>query len=609
MVDVRNGLAGPLLCGLAVGLSAVSFPAHSVVISEARFKELGGDLAAKEATFPGVARQLRAFSLAPQFLAVGRLGGCTATWLGEQGPHSFFLTASHCVQSTHGQATRNRLTFLDAKGRVIAAGEGWAVKPPKVEGDRLPPRFFAFFDDIAVVRLPRRSTPTDWFGAPLPPPVLAEDDLQIGEVVHFIGYGARGVGETYIHRDGEDPRMSGESTISAFFDEERGVYSPFQPLDGRSFSAGIDRGDSGSAWWRVRQGDWQVSAVTAGGNGRLPKRSSPWTWLSMAPQVSRYAAWIDGIFPGAVLQSERMSVTASAPFVSRNHVGDPSGQRVHFLVPSQLGVEGPADGRWSGATGFSMITVAVKETRTGATAKVRLRAHRDAGCRVLPIEDAMSCPGSQINRLKVAFRTEDNPGLKPGAYTGRFDVNVVAGLDVSRQERLTLRLDIRHLLRGQVSTTAAYASPNLAGHAAYGAVYYTVPAQERARGPVAGLWNGSDLPSRILVTVRDAVSGQEREIVLRARRDPLCGGGRMTRMEDAITCQRRSAGPVTVGFHREDNPHLPAGLHRGQVTLQANDWMDRNFHQLIELDVDLDTLDAAAGAAPDQAMARASPSP
>jgi len=87
----------------------------------------------------------------------------------------------------------------------------------------------------------------------------------------------------------------------------------------------------------------------------------------------------------------------------------------------------------------------------------------------------------------------------------------------------------------------------------------------------------------------------------------------MTRMEDAVTCQRRSAGPLTVGFHHEDNPHLPAGLHRGRVTVQAHDWMDRNFHQLIELDVDLDTLHAAAGAAAgaaaDQAMARASPSP
>ena len=64
-----------------------------------------------------------------------------------------------------------------------------------------------------------------------------------------------------------------------------------------------------------------------------------------------------------------------------------------------------------------------------------------------------------------------------------------------------------------------------------------------------------------------------------------------------------------MGFHREDNPHLPAGLHRGRVTVQAHDWMDRDFHQLIELDVDLDTLDAAAGAAADPAMARASPSP
>lgn len=601
MRDCRVGGVVQVL-GLACALSGGVFvptDAHAVMISEAKFVELGGNLGAVDQTFPAVLSQLRARSLSAQFLAVGMIDRCTASWLGEQGAHTYLLTAAHCVDSASGQAKTIRQTFRDWRSQVIAQGEGWAFKPPRRPGSR--PGWY-LSEDIAVLRLPRVATPVDARGGRLVPPTIAEDDLMVSDVIHFLGYGLTGVGSAYVPVPRAQRRVTGEALVRGLTAQGRSVVTGYEPEAGNASWAFPVSGDSGSALWRVRQGYWQMVGVSA---------SMYWkpVFLAQAPQVSRYAAWIDGIFSGAVRQSERMTVTASMPFVSRNHVGDPSGETVHFVIPPQPGAVGPIVGRGSDVKGLSMITVAVKETRTGATDQVRLQAHRDAGCRVSPIEDAAPCPGSGNNRLNVAFRPEDNRGLKPGAYVGRFEVDVLAGSDRARRERVTLHLDIRHLLRGQVSTTAAYVSPNLAEHATHGTVYFTVPAQERARGPAAGLWNGSDIPSRILVTVRDAVSGQEREIVLRARRDPLCGGGRMTRMEDAITCQRRSAGPVTVGFHREDNPHLPAGLHRGQVTLQANDWMDRNFHQLIELDVDLDTLDAAAGAAPDQAMARASPSP
>ena len=599
--DCRGGRVVPVL-GLAGALSGGLFVptnAEAVMISEAKFVELGGNRDAVERTFPAVLAQLRARSLSAQFLAVGMIDRCTATWLGEQGPHTYLLTAAHCVHAASGQATANRQTFRDWRGQVIAQGEGWAVKPPHRPGTR--PGWY-LSEDIAVLRLPRVATPVDARGRRLDSPTIAEDDLQVSDSVHFVGYGRAGVGSTHVPVPRAQSRVTGEALVSDVIAQGRSVVTAYEPRASHPSWAFPVSGDSGSALWRANQGYWQVAGVAA---------SMYWepVFLAQAPQVSRYAAWIDGIFPAAVRQSERMTVTASTPFVSRNHVGDPSGATIHFVIPPQHGAAGPSVGRWSGVNGLSMITVEAREARTGATAQIRLRAHRDAGCRVSPIEDAAPCPGSTNNQLNVAFRAEDNRSLKPGAYIGRFDVEVLAGADRSRRARATLHLDIRHLLRGQVSTTAAYVSPHLAEHAAHGMVYYTVPAQERARGPMAGLWNGSDLPSRIHVRVRDAVTGQEREIVLRARRDPRCGGGRRTRMEDAVTCQRRSAGPLTVGFHREDNPHLPAGLHRGRVTVQAHDWMDRDFHQLIELDVDLDTLDAAAPAAADQAMARASPSP
>ncbi|WP_431102627.1 trypsin-like serine protease [Roseateles noduli] len=568
-----SGLAFALVGGLTVVPTA-----HALIINEAKFVELGGNLGAVDQTFPLVAAKLRARSLSAQFLTTGWIDRCTATWLGEQGPHTYLLTAAHCIDSSSGQAKAIRQTFQDWYGHVVAAGPGWAFKPPQ-SADAAPRWDYA--EDIAVLRLPRWATPVDAAGRPLERPTISETDLQARETVHFAGYGLTGVGMTRLDLPREDRRMAGEAVISRPFSEGRGIYTSYDPVNAGTSWAFPFRGDSGSAWWRLQDGYWLLSGMTAGGTTRPVQ--------AMSPQVSRHAAWIAGIFPGAVLQSQRMSVTASAPFVSRNHAHDPSGPAVFFVIPPQAGAAGPAVGRWSGTAGMSWITVDVRESRTGATAQVRLRAVRDAGCRRTPIDDAVPCPGSRDNRLKVAFRAEDNPGLKPGAYVGRFDVEALSWSDRSRQERVTLHVDVRHLLRGQVSTTAAYVSPNLAELAAHGPVYYTVLPQPRAWGPATGLWSGSQLPSRIDVTVRDAVTQRDRQVVLRAQRDPLCSG-QMTRMEDAVTCQRRSAGRVMVRFHREDNPQLPAGLHRGRVTLQARGWTDRAFDQLIEIDVDLDTL-------------------
>jgi hypothetical protein len=568
---------------LSIGILLAPSTASAVFISEAKFVELGGKLAEIDASFPEVTWLLRQHSLSEQFLAVGRIDGCTATWLGEQGPHTYLLTAAHCVSWSSGQAVANSVTFLDWRGKVIAQGKGWAFTPVRTRGE---PGKWEIHDDIAVLRLPRVATPVDSRGRRLEPPTIAEKDLSRGETIHFVGYGHTGVGRTYRDLPGGQRRITGEAAIEGFFDDFQGVYTRSEHQAASPSWAFTRPGDSGSAWWRTQHGYWQVSAVSSGGtNWPSPQ--------SLAPHVPRHAAWIHGIFPGAVLQSERMAVTESQPFVSRNHVRDPSGQRVHFIVPAQADVTGPSVSQWSGADGHSVIRVMARESRTGALAELRLRAHRDAGCRRSAMEDAAPCPAARSNRLQVAFLPDDNPRLKPGVYTGRFDVEVLAGMDRSRQERLTLHLDIRHLLRGRVTPQAAYRSPNLAEQVSQGTVYYTVPAQDGTQGPRSGLWSGSPGPSRIEVTVRDAVTGQRRQVHLRAERDPLCGG-RSTRMEDGSTCQRAAAGPVTVGFHAEDNPGLPAGLHRGRLLLQARGWMDRDFEQLIELDIDLDTLDASA---------------
>ncbi len=570
---------------LSIGVLLLPVVAGAVAISESMFIKLGGNLAALDATFPRVNALLRQRSLADQFLAVGRIAGCTATWLGEDGPHTYLLTAAHCLSWSGGQVAVSHWSFRDWRDRIIAEGDGLAFVPPRPPGG---PDGWRSVDDIAVLRLPRVSTPVDQRGARLEPPTLAELDLSKGETVHFVGYGRAGVGRTHMELPWEQRRITGEAAVMGFLFEERAlVGTQFEPVAASPSWAAPQPGDSGSAWWRSQQGYWQVAAVSATGDDLARTRPQ-----AFGPHVPRHAAWIHAVFPGAVLHSERMSVTASSPFVSRDHARDPSGSTVHFVVPAQPGVTGPAVSRWSGAPGESVIVVQAREARTGALAGIRLRAHRDAGCRLSAMEDAAPCADARSNRLKVAFLPADNPRLKPGVYTGRFDVEVLAGMDRSRQERLTLHLDIRHLLRGRVTTGAVYRSPNLAERVSQGTVYYTVPEQEGAQGPRTGVWSGSPGPSRIEVAVHDAVTGIERQIQLRAERDPLCGG-RLTRMEDGITCQRAAAGPVTVSFHAQDNPGLPAGLHRGRLLLQARAWMDPGFEQLIELDIELDTLEGS----------------
>ncbi len=567
------------LLSLSIGGLMAPQTARAIIISESKFIELGGNLDEMQDTFAQAVSRLRAPSLASQFLAVGRIERCTATWLGERGDHSYLLTAAHCVPVGNGTRTAVRRTFLDWRGRIIAQGDGWAARPPM--GTREGGRWDHCGDDLAVVRLPRVATPSDLEGRDLTPPTMAEVDLETGEPVQFVGYGARGVGKQFRVWDGGDVRTLGESVVAGFFLFDRGFYLQFEPSTASMSWATPSFGDSGSAVWRLRHGDWQMAGVHA---AIVESRGH-----AISPHLPRYARWIKDVFPGTVLDSERTTVTETTPFVSRIPAGAPSGPSVYHVVPGQADAVGPSVGRSSGRPGRSMIAVKVKESHSGRMAEIRLRAQRWNGCASLPIEDAAPCLGSRGNRMAVEFHREDNPDLPPGAYRGAFDLDRLAWEDRSRQERLRLRLDIRHLARGQLTTAKPFVSQALSPRAPREPVFYTVPTQPRAQGPTAGVWVGSPQHSRIEATVRDAVSGREHPVVLRAFRGPLCGRWPL-RMEDGVTCQGQSAGPVTVRFHPEDNPALPEGLHRGQVLLQAHGAAGSPADQLIELDIELDTL-------------------
>ncbi|MFM0338171.1 hypothetical protein [Paraburkholderia fungorum] len=57
--------------------------AHAIIISDNVFLSNGGDLKNIPGTIAGAMEPLRQKSFEPQFLVVGDLGGCTATWIGD----------------------------------------------------------------------------------------------------------------------------------------------------------------------------------------------------------------------------------------------------------------------------------------------------------------------------------------------------------------------------------------------------------------------------------------------------------------------------------------------------------------------------------------------
>ena len=77
--------------------------------------------------------------------------------------------------------------------------------------------------------------------------------------------------------------------------------------------------------------------------------------------------------------SDRLSVGASAPFVSRDHSEDVSSGTVVYLVPAQTGATGPAEPATASASGYSVIQAVVEDELTRHRAEIRLRGQRETG--------------------------------------------------------------------------------------------------------------------------------------------------------------------------------------------------------------------------------------
>jgi hypothetical protein len=310
--------------GLAV-LATLS-SAHAVVIDEATFKYYGGNTADVANSIKTYNDKLRAFSYETPWLVVGDIGGCTATWLGEKDGWSYVLTAAHCV-NYQGIETPVDRTFTATGGRVIASGPGTAYVPP--QRIQAPPGMGGASTDIAILKLPARNPMLDATGKPVGQPILNDALDEKGRDVIFVGYGSWGVGTdgsgAYWPAKGER-RLYGRSRIDSIFELDHGIGASFQPVGPSPFWARTAAGDSGSAWWQIRDGNPVIIATTNGGHDTL----------STGARISKYANWIKSVYLDARFLSMEQPQGCIVSLTTGARYCLPAGERSGYSLPSWI---------------------------------------------------------------------------------------------------------------------------------------------------------------------------------------------------------------------------------------------------------------------------------
>jgi len=573
---------------------AVDRPFLEQQLKDGSFDALLGPLAHErmpQATGPSLDEQLQRVSLATPFLAVGRLdvqgkGWCTATWLGENAGHTYVLTAAHCLSAQTAPAMRDHATFVGWNGSVLAKGWGWAFIPPEAVGD-------GRRADIALLRLPTLAIPKDREGERLMQPLLYDGQDESGWPLHLVGYGSS---ETW-ELQGEGQRRWGLAAPPIDSDGGRRLRTGFLADSPRKSDpeplmdwARVASGDSGSGGWQAPRGYWSMAAVfstaTPGARDWGPMSST-----SYGTRMSRFLPWAKDLYPGLATFSDRLTVTATTPFVSRNHALDVGKGTVYYTIPSQDGASGPTERLWSASQTHSTLRVLLTDELTGHRDEVRLRGWRDAGCGLkVRMEDGVGCvTDKRQGTLILSFHPEDNPGLKRGRYVGQFEVEAKGWHVPEYSERFTVRVKLNHHLEGSVSSSEPFISslPTMLHP------HFVVPSQERAVGSSAPTQQGDGEFSVIDLTVRDAVLQQDRRIKLRGQRVLACGRfgiPAVRRMEDSGPCgsAEPAASLLKVSFDPADNPGLRPGLYRGKLWIQAI--QGTSEPELLQVDVNIETL-------------------
>jgi hypothetical protein len=409
---------------LAASLFSMCFAssAYAVVISDDVFTRNGGNLGNIPGTIAKAMEPQRQDSFSPQFLAVGRISsGCTATWIGDSPDKksSFFITAAHCVEMMN--PTNFWATFTDWAGRDVTPSDGTGSYVLGPYRNPIPPGMGGASSDIAVVTLPKTADILDAKGLPIAPPILYDGSDEMLNTVWFAGYGLWGTGtgdgnESYLPADGYyGRRADGASKISSIFESDFGIGAGFNPTKGGDSWAHTATGDSGSAWWQMHDGAWNIIAVTNGGN----------VTISTGARVSKYANWIRSIYPQARFSSDGYSVNESQALTTPNFALDAKTGTVAYVVPIQPAAMGPTSMIWAANFKPSIVQVLLQEKSQNRSEVIQLEALRDIGCGpsyFQEMNDAVSCYSNRSGPLIVKYDPKDNKGLPPGTYVGSFSV-------------------------------------------------------------------------------------------------------------------------------------------------------------------------------------------
>lgn len=272
----------------------ISNSASALVINQNVFEENGGDLRDIKNSLKYSNNSLRDKSFEKQYLSVGKIPNCTATWLGNDNQWSYILTAAHCIRYTSEKTPINS-RFLSWDDREIAKGHGFAYVPK--ERIHKPNGFGGASTDIAILQLPIHDILTDKQGNLVTSPIINDEFNEYGKIVSFVGYGTWGVGlnqsGSYFPASGQR-RLYGESIIQQIYEKEHGIGALYDPTGKTQRWARVAPGDSGSAWWQVNDGFNTIIATTNGQNSRS----------SSGARVAKYASWIKKIYPSVSLLSD-----------------------------------------------------------------------------------------------------------------------------------------------------------------------------------------------------------------------------------------------------------------------------------------------------------------
>ncbi|TQV94867.1 hypothetical protein V2A60_005883 [Cordyceps javanica] len=281
---------GVSLATLALRLSSGS----PLVIDQATFTANGGDMTDIKNSISTKNNVLRSYSYNAPWLVVGEISGCTATWLGDQDNWTYILTAAHC-SGYRGEETKIKNTFKSWDGRIIASGPGTAYVPP--ERINKPPGMGGASTDIAILKLPTKSQIVDKNGRPLQKPILNDSSDEKGRDVIFVGYGSWGAGKDgsggYWPATGSR-RLYARARIDDIFELGHGMSAVFKPTGPSASWGRTAPGDSGSAWWQIRQGRAVIIGTTNGGTAAK----------STGARVSKYKEWLKTRCPLLQFSSE-----------------------------------------------------------------------------------------------------------------------------------------------------------------------------------------------------------------------------------------------------------------------------------------------------------------